>query len=335
MGPDHDVDRARRQAFERARALRALSLPVRSASRSPAGCGERRQRGKMLARENFGRRPSAPPGVRPRPRSPWRGARRGSCRIRHRPAGAAACGSRSARSARISVERFFLRGGEPERQGGDDLFRETPVAAVHAARGALHPRPNEDERELAREQLVEGEANPRRAVGGDRLRALRAMDGAQSFREGGQARERQPSRVVPFRQDRNFSERAVDGLGEKPRRQALRRAIDRLDRRHPREAFRIEHAVRMDDLPVPVPKLELSRDPACRADRQSSSRSKPDSPGRTRGARRRSRPRRAPCRAPWTVARAGGARRPSPRSSRSCRASLRRSSGGCGGRSSQ
>ena len=89
MCADDDVDLARGQSRERARARRAVSRPVSKARRRPAAAAY------FAAIHNAGGRalrsaPSTPPAGRPRRPRPWRAARQSSCPSRHRLAAAAA-----------------------------------------------------------------------------------------------------------------------------------------------------------------------------------------------------------------------------------------------------
>ena len=107
--------------------------------------------------------PSAPPGRRPRRHAPWRSARRSSCRSRHRPAAAAACGSRRRGRARSRQAPARCDCGQAEGQGAFDTCAKPSVRPPGGAAPALQAAAHQHQRELARDELVEGEPLPGRA----------------------------------------------------------------------------------------------------------------------------------------------------------------------------
>ena len=80
--------------------------------------------------------------------------------------------------AKIGVDlghRGFSGLSEREGQGGGDLLSDTAISLARAAGGAPDFRPHQGKRQLGGEQFVESEPHPRRRLGRDARRGVRAM----------------------------------------------------------------------------------------------------------------------------------------------------------------
>ena len=161
--------------------------------------GERGDRGVMLAREQFGRRHQ-------------RGLAASLHDVRHgdqrddRLAGADIAlqqPQHALLAGKVALdlgERLTLRAGQREGQGGLDLLPQRAFRPPSGAAAALEAAAHQQQRELAREKLVEGEplpCRPRRAGALDR-RGL--MDFRKRGGEGGPSRAREEVGRKPFRQ---------------------------------------------------------------------------------------------------------------------------------------
>ena len=264
---DRDVDLATRQRRQR---VAALGGPVAAGHQGDPQArfrGERRHPLEMLAREHFGRRHH-------------RRLPSGLDHIRHRE-------QRDHGLARADValqepdhpflgpeigadllDRPGLGAGQRERQRGLDSASQRPFGDMRPPRDRPHPGAHEQKRELVGEQLVIGEAG--RASSGriDVLGRLRAVHSGQRLGEAGQIQPLERLLSDPFRQARQPLQRAIGGARDGALKEALGQAIDRLDRGKSCEFLCVQHPVRMDDLAVAVPQLQLAGNPAGRADRQ-------------------------------------------------------------------
>ncbi len=97
-------------------------------------------------------------------------------------------------------ERPLLRAGEAERQSGFDHLGNAAVAFVLAPGQATHFRAREAQRQLRRQQFVEGETLARGMLRRQGFRAVGPMRGAQRVSKGRQPVRRHHSRLLPFGQ---------------------------------------------------------------------------------------------------------------------------------------
>ena len=96
----------------------------------------------------------------------------------------------------------------------------------------------------------------------------RPVKGRERLAEGRPAAQDAAVLVLPFGQGRDAGQRVPHDAGEHAGEQPLGQRVDGLDRRHVGHLLGRHHPVGMHHLQVPVPKVEASRDPARRADRQ-------------------------------------------------------------------
>ena len=128
----------------------------------PAAAGERRDGGKMLARQNFGRRHERrlPAGLDHMRRRDQRD---------HRLAGADVAVQQPQHALRLRQigddvgDRALLRRRERVGQRGDDARAQPALGGAAAAGARAHVRAQQCERELAGQQFVIGEPRPGRA----------------------------------------------------------------------------------------------------------------------------------------------------------------------------
>ena len=199
VGADHELDRAVGQA---AQGLLLLLLAVAAGEQRQAhagGLGQRRDGGVMLAGQKLGRRHEG-------------GLRAGLDRDQHRQQR-----HQGLAAADIALQqphhalglghvggdlghREDLAGRQLERQGGKHLVLQTPVSFGGAAAQDPLMVPHQRQRELARQQLVEGEARPGRVHRREVGLVGRRMGLYQRRFPVGPAVARQVGRVLPFRQ---------------------------------------------------------------------------------------------------------------------------------------
>ena len=156
----------------------------------------------------------------------------------------------------------LLAAGQLVGQGLRKPPHQRAVPAVAPAWGPPPPGAHQRQRELARQQLIIGQPTPRQGLGLQGFDALRPVQRPQSLGERRKAVLRQPGRVLPLGEPRQPVHRSRRRLGEDPRGQALRHAIDRLDRRHGAEGVLLHDPVGMDDLAAALPQFDLARDEA-------------------------------------------------------------------------
>ena len=187
----------------------AVSRPVSSASRRPRPRRAARIRSKCWrARISVGAISAA--CRPPRRRRPSRAARRPSCPSRRRPAAAAACAFRRARSARISASARVCAPVSAKGQGGHDFAPSAPSRDIaRVRRGSRIRARTSQQRELVGEQFVEGEPRQRRRCRARCRRALRAVHRAQRRGESRRAQALRGRVGDPFGQPRHARERAL------------------------------------------------------------------------------------------------------------------------------
>ncbi len=130
--------------------------------------------------------------------------------------------------------------------------RKFPSAAVPRPAPRPHAAAQQRERELAGEQFVIGEPRPCRAIGFKIGGIGRPMDGAQCVGELEKAVAFEPGGILPFGQIRQAFERKLDRLVQLIGMQTLGQRIDRVDQRQLGKTLRVDDAIRMHHLQVPV-----------------------------------------------------------------------------------
>ena len=267
MRANHDIDRAVRETAQDFFAPGAFVAAGQQRQPEPGGLPEFGQRLVMLAGKNFG----------------WRHQRRLPPRFNHRRHGEQRDNSLARSDIALQQpqhprwrgkiradfgKRGRLRSGEREWKRGGDLPPYMTIARTRAAGRALDFRTHQGKRQLGGEQFVEGKPSARRRLRRDGLGGLWVMHIAQGSRERRQGWRRERFRHLPFRQRGDFGERRIDRLAKRLLKESLGRGIDRLHQSHLGEAFGVQHTVRMHHLPMPVPKFELSGNPARGTGRQ-------------------------------------------------------------------
>ena len=226
--------------------------------------GERRDGGKMLARQNLGRRHDRrlPPGF---------DHMRGGKKRDHGLARADVAVQQPQHALRLRQigddvgDRALLRWRERIGQGGDDPRAQPALGGGAAAGAGAQMGAKERQRELAGEQFVVGEPRPRRALRRDIVRRRRAMHAAQRVGKARKAVALEPLRILPFGQSRHALQRRVDRLAHLVRMQPFGQRIDRIDQRQAGETRLVDHAIGMHHLQMAVVERGDARHVAHRA----------------------------------------------------------------------
>ena len=153
-------------------------------------------------------------------------------------------------------------------QGIDHLASQVAVAGMARAGGPAQLRAHQCQRQLSREQFVEGEPRPERAIRQNVRQFDRDMDTLQRFSQRRKIAAAQHFRADPFRQRRKPLDRQRHRAPQRPQRQSLGERIDRLDAGKFRQTFLIDDAVGVDHLQGAVEHLYRAGDVTLLADRQ-------------------------------------------------------------------
>ena len=185
--------------------------------------------GQQLGRRHQRHLQAAADGARRR-----RARRPPSCRSRRRPAAGAPSACCATRSRVDFAQRARLRAGERERQRGEEARRELRRVGERAGRIGLEAALAQLQREVMRQQLLEGEPPLRRVAPGGELGELRrrAAAGAGTrapHRSGGRpCRQRAPPAGIQSRSARALE--LAQRLGDQRAQPALRHALGERDR---------------------------------------------------------------------------------------------------------
>ena len=267
MRAHHDADRTGLEASQRRRPLAALF-----AAGEDRGCDaglfrQRRDRGKMLARQDLGRRHQGglPPGFCLTCHSKQR---------HHRLAGADIALQQAQHAFRLAQvgfdfgKRLFLRAGERIGQGFAYPLRRLPVALGGAAAAPASLLAQKGERKLPGKQFVIGEPPPRGAFDHRIERIGRVVQPFQGLCEGRKGLAAQQFAGDPLGQGGKALQRAVHRAAQELRRQAGGERIDRLDERQLVRVFGARDVVRVDHGRAAVEPLHPAADDNHLADRQ-------------------------------------------------------------------
>ena len=230
----------------------AAALAAGEDGDADAGGGRQpRDGGKMLTRQNFGRRHQ-------RRLAAGLDHGRGGKQRHHGLAGADVTVQEAQHAIGLREvgnnvgDRALLRRRERIGQGRGNPRAQNAFGRAAAAGARAHVPAQKRKRELAGEQFVIGEPRPRRArrleIGG----ARRTMDTAQRFGEARKAVALEPGGVLPFGKIGQAIERQIERLAHLVGVQPLGERIDRIDQRQLGKASRIDHAVGMHHLQVAV-----------------------------------------------------------------------------------
>ena len=235
MRADDDVDRAAFESGQRIGAVAALFAAGQDRDLQPGAGRQRRDGGKVLPRQDFGRRHQ-------------RRLSAGLDRARHgeqrhdRLAGADVALQQAQHALRLGEigidlgEREFLRAGQRVGQGFADGVLDPAVAGQRPAGKPPHIRARQRQRHLSGQELVIGEPAPGSALRRHVDRVFRIVQPRQRRAERRKALAARQFRVEPFRQRRQPRQRLADGAAQHLSRQAGGQRIDRLDQR---QVFRI------------------------------------------------------------------------------------------------
>ena len=254
---DQNVDLARLQPLQQLRARTPLLAPRQQPDAQTGPVGERRDGFRVLAGQHLGRRHQGR-------------LRAGFHRDRHRHqrhhglAGAdvalqqAQHAERGRDVLRDLLQRLALRVGEGERQRIGDPRPDAAVADDAPPRLLLEALPHQRQRQLPGQQLVVGEALPRRRarrhVGG----LLRPMQPRKRALDIGPAALLQPGRFLPLGQHRHALDRLLRRLQQDLAREARSERIYRLQHRQIVARFRRHDVVGMRHLLLVVVGLDAS-----------------------------------------------------------------------------
>ena len=142
------------------------------------------------------------------------------------------------------------------------------VAGVAVAGRTPQLRAHQRQRELPREQFVEGEPRPERAIGKDVRQLDRHMDTLKRFRERRKFASADHVGADPLRQRREFLQGLRDRTAQRAKREAFGQGIDGIDTGQFCKRGFVDHAVGMHDLRNAVIHLQGAGDVALGADRQ-------------------------------------------------------------------
>src|SRR6266566_982469 len=138
------------------------------------------------------------------------------------------------------------------------------LVRAHARRLGAH----QGERQLTGEELVESKPRPGGAIGPHVVGHGGAMQGAHRVGEGGPRPGREPRGILPFRQLRQFGERAIDRLADRVGAKPFGEGIDRLHQGQLFESRLVDDAVGMHHLQMAVVERGRAGDVAPFADRK-------------------------------------------------------------------
>ncbi len=267
VGAHRDVDRAVAQAGQRAGALGRPVAPGDERHGEARRLRARQKAGEMLAREDLRGRHQR--GLAPAFHRVGHGEERHHRLARadvalQQPQHAVGGGEVGADLG----QRRPLRRREGEGQGGLDALGDVVAGGRGAALPHAHALAHQGERDLVRQQLVEGEAQ---AGGGLRVDAPGVFGPVRGGERGGEAGkmgegDAQPGE--PVGQGGHAGERGPHRLGQHLGGEPVGQPVDRIGQRHGGEPLRVDHAVGMHHLPVAVVEFELAGHPALGAQRQ-------------------------------------------------------------------
>ena len=268
VGADQKIDVARRQRRQDFRALAAALAAGENGDADADGGGERRDGGKVLARQNLGRRHDRrlPAGF---------DHVRGGQQRHHRLARADIAVKQPQHALRLRQigddvgDGALLRWRQRVGQGGENARAQAALGGAAAAGAGALMGAKQRERKLPGEQFVVGEPRPRRALRPQIVGRFRAMDAAQRIGKARKAVALEPFGVLPFGQIfRHALQRRVDRLAHLVGMQPFGQRIDRIDQRQTGKARLIDHAIRVNHLQMAVVERGDARHVAHLADRK-------------------------------------------------------------------
>ena len=228
VGADQEIDLAGLEPRQQFAALLALFATGQDRDPQAGALGQRRDGLDVLARQNFGRRHQG--GLL----ADFGDG--GGGQQRHHGLAEAYIALQQPqhphRLAEICRDRrggLLLRRRQRIRQRVDDFLAQVAVAGIAVAGRTAQLRADQRQRQLTRQQFIEGQPRPERTAGQDVRRFDRDMDAVQRFGDRRKLAALDHLRADPLRQVGQFLQRLCDGAAQRAQRQSFSEGVNRID----------------------------------------------------------------------------------------------------------